>query len=75
MKVDVRVIAATTAAGKGRGRGRVSRGFILLAKRRAHPQLPALRERREDIPQLVSYFLSKIHPTQTAEDRAARCAC
>ena len=59
VKVNVRVIAATN---KPLGKAVEDGGFredLFYRLNVVRIQLPPLRERREDIPQLVSYFLSK----------------
>ena len=62
VKVDVRVIAATNKPLEKAVEEGDFREDLFYRLNVVRIQLPALRERREDIPQLVSYFLSKNSP-------------
>ena len=62
VKVDVRVIAATNKPLEKAVEEGEFREDLFYRLNVVRIQLPALRERREDIPQLVSYFLSKNSP-------------
>ena len=59
VKVDVRVIAATNKPLEQAVDEGDFREDLFYRLNVVRIQLPALRERREDIPQLVTYFLSK----------------
>jgi DNA-binding NtrC family response regulator len=59
IKVDVRVIAATNRGLEERVREGKFREDLLYRLSVIVIQLPPLRERREDIPALISHFLSK----------------
>ena len=62
VKVDVRVIAATNKPLEKAVEEGDFREDLFYRLNVVRIQLPALRERRDDIPQLVSYFLSKNSP-------------
>jgi DNA-binding NtrC family response regulator len=74
VKIDVRVIAATNRdleceCEKGRFRKDL---FFRLNVIRIH--IPPLRNRREDIPELVDYFVAKANPMQPARPTSAALA-
>jgi DNA-binding NtrC family response regulator len=58
-RVDVRVISATNADLEAECRARNFREDLLFRLNTVEIQLPPLRERREDIPHLAAYFLTK----------------
>lgn len=59
IKLDVRVIAATNKNLEGAVKERVFRGDLYYRLNVISVRMPALRERREDIPLLANYFASK----------------
>jgi DNA-binding NtrC family response regulator len=58
-KIDVRVISATNADIKGACEAGQFREDLLFRLNTVEVHLPALRERREDVPPLALYFLSQ----------------
>lgn len=58
-RVDVRVISATNADLKAECRARNFREDLLFRLNTVEINIPPLRERKEDIPALATYFLSK----------------
>ena len=80
VQVDVRIVAATNRDLR-RGRRGLPRGPLLPA-RRLHIAVPPLRERAEDVPELVEAFIGKIALQQHREgtprhgqrEALARCA-
>lgn len=62
MKVDVRVVAASNRNLKHEVAGARFRSDLFYRLNVVHIQIPALRERTDDIPPLVNHFLSKYAP-------------
>lgn len=58
-RVDVRVISATNADLKAECRARNFREDLLFRLNTVEIHVPPLRERKEDVPSLATYFLSK----------------
>jgi len=61
-KIDVRVISATNADLKAASHAGHFREDLLFRLNTVEIHLPALRERREDIPTLALHFLSQTLP-------------
>jgi two-component system nitrogen regulation response regulator GlnG len=59
--VDVRIVAATNQDLKEKVRNREFREDLYYRLNVVPISLPALRERREDIPQLVEFFIRRAH--------------
>ena len=62
VKTDVRIIAATNRSLEEAVAARDFREDLFYRLNVVRIQLPALRERKDDIPQLVDYFLTKNSP-------------
>jgi len=65
LRVDVRIIAATNKALEQAVAARQFREDLFYRLNVVRVHLPALRERREDIPLLVNYFLKKLAHDQS----------
>lgn len=61
--VDVRIIAATNRNLEQRVREKAFREDLFYRLNVASVEIPALRERKEDIPLLTEHFMHKIHDT------------
>ena len=70
IKVDVRIIAATNKPLEQAVATRQFREDLFYRLNVVRIQLPALRERREDIPLLVNYFLKKIARDQQRDPKS-----
>ena len=68
--VDVRIIAATNKPLEQAVAARQFREDLFYRLNVVRVQLPALRDRREDIPLLVNYFLKKIARDQQREPKS-----
>jgi transcriptional regulator with GAF, ATPase, and Fis domain len=78
IKIDVRIIAATHLGPAKMVAEDTFREDPLLPPERDPGPLPALRERREDVPLLVQHFLQKLGaeqvPPRSVDDVAGRAA-
>jgi nitrogen regulation protein NR(I) len=70
LKVNVRVIAATNKPLEQAVAAREFREDLFYRLNVVRIQIPPLRDRREDIPLLVNYFLSKIAKDQQREPKS-----
>jgi two-component system nitrogen regulation response regulator GlnG len=70
VRVDVRVIAATNRNLEKAVAAREFREDLFYRLNVVRIQMPALRERREDIPLLINYFLKKMAQEQRQSPRA-----
>jgi two-component system nitrogen regulation response regulator GlnG len=70
IRVDVRVIAATHRPLEKAVEERTFREDLFYRLNVVRVQIPPLRERREDIPLLVSYFLKKFATEQNGKPKA-----
>ncbi len=61
IQVDVRIVAATNQQLKEKVRNREFREDLYYRLNVVPLEIPPLRERREDIPALVDYFINKTH--------------
>jgi DNA-binding NtrC family response regulator len=68
--VDVRVIAATNRKLEDEVRAKNFRSDLYFRLAVIRADLPALRERREDIPMLAKHFLQEINAKRDANDQA-----
>ena len=68
--IDVRVIAATNLAAERLGDERVFRQDLLFRLNTVEIELPPLRDRREDVPALLGYFLRLYEGRYAAPERA-----
>jgi len=66
-KVDIRVISATNLSIKEQIEKGLFRKDLFFRLNTIHVRLPALRDRREDIPLLVSHFIEMHAPRQEGE--------
>jgi two-component system response regulator HydG len=69
VKVDVRVISATNKDLEAEVAGGRFRQDLFFRLHVLPIKLPSLRERREDIPQLVAHFIAKLGPKTNARVR------
>jgi len=74
-KVDVRVVAATNRDLEEAYRDGSFRKDLYFRLNVVTVHLPALRERRSDIPTLVNWFLDRYAPNQTLEVTPAAMQC
>jgi two-component system nitrogen regulation response regulator GlnG len=72
IKVDVRIIAATHQNLSQRVRDGQFRDDLFHRLNVIRIQLPALRERREDIPQLIRHFLASVADELSVDIKTAR---
>jgi DNA-binding NtrC family response regulator len=75
VKVDVRVVAATNRELEEAYRAGTFRKDLYFRLNVVTVHLPALRERRSDIPRLVNFFLNRYSPNQTMEVSKAALQC
>jgi transcriptional regulator with PAS, ATPase and Fis domain len=75
VKVDVRVVAATNRELEEAYRAGSFRKDLYFRLNVVTVHLPALHERRSDIPTLVHYFLDRYAPNQTLEVTRAAMQC
>jgi two-component system, NtrC family, response regulator AtoC len=75
VKVDVRVIAATNRDPESAYKEGKFRKDLYFRLNVVALHLPALRERKSDIPPLVHYFLDKLAPGKTFSISAAATRC
>ncbi len=75
VKVDVRVVAATNRELEEAYRAGTFRKDLYFRLNVVTVHLPALHERRSDIPTLVHYFLDRYAPNQTLEVTRAAMQC
>ena len=74
IKVDVRIIAATNKPLEQAVASRQFREDLFYRLNVVRVHLPALRERRDDIPLLVNYFLKKLAHDQQREPKSIAAA-
>jgi two-component system nitrogen regulation response regulator GlnG len=74
IQVDVRIIAATNKPLEQAVAARQFREDLFYRLNVVRVHLPALRERREDIPLLVNYFLKKLAHDQQREPKSIAAA-
>jgi len=75
VKVDVRVIAATNRDLEASYRAGTFRKDLYFRLNVVTVHVPALRDRRGDIPELVQWFLSRYAPTQPIKITSAAMNC
>ena len=75
IKVDVRVVAATNRELEEAYRAGTFRKDLYFRLNVVTVHLPALHERRSDIPTLVHFFLDRYSPNQTLEVTRAAMQC
>ena len=75
VKVDVRVVAASNRDLEEAYRAGTFRKDLYFRLNVVTVHLPALRERRSDIPTLVHFFLDRYSPSQTLEVTRAAMQC
>ncbi|MGH9670206.1 MAG: sigma-54-dependent transcriptional regulator [Terriglobales bacterium] len=75
IKVDVRVVAATNRELEEAYRAGTFRKDLYFRLNVVTVHLPALRERRSDIPMLVQWFLDRYAPNQTLEVTKGTMQC
>jgi len=75
VKVDVRVVAATNRELEEAYRAGTFRKDLYFRLNVVTVHLPALRERRSDIPTLVHFFLDRYSPNQPMEVNQAAMQC
>jgi len=75
MKVDVRVVAATNRDLEKEYRNGIFRKDLYFRLNVVTVHLPALRDRRSDIPLLVQWFLERYHPGSSIQVTHAAMKC